>query len=100
MIVSLTLDDLDTIIKALDSADFYTNDSTFYEHLGNLKLRLEKLLEKWEKIKNVDEKIKWNNTLLRLGRGFETIEEYEKKTNELYEIRNNLKHEKRNLTKL
>ena len=76
--VSVTLDDLDTIIKALDSADFYCEDASFYEHLSELRFRLQKVLKKHEAIKNIDDRLKWNRVLLRLGTGFNTIDDYEK----------------------
>ncbi len=84
VMISLTLDDLDTVVKALDSADFYSDNSTFYEHLDHFKYRLERLMKKYETIQKIDEKIKWNHTLLRLGRGFETIDDYEKAQEILY----------------
>ena len=93
--ISITLDDLDTIVKALDSADIYINDTEenmrkFYEDKDELRRRLERLLEKWEKVKKIDEKMKWNKRIVRIGRGFNTFEEYLEKQKELREERMNL----------
>ena len=95
VIVSISLDDLDTIVKALDSADFYINSSPenekrFYEHKDKLQNRLEKLLQKWDKIKEIDDKIKWNKQIFHLGRGFHTVEEFITKQNELRNERYNI----------
>jgi hypothetical protein len=41
--ISLSLTDLDIILKALDSADFYpySAEEEFFEHLGKFKIRLQ-----------------------------------------------------------
>ena len=80
--VSLTLDDLDLIVKALESADFYINstpedEKEFYDHKDDLRYRLEKQLKKWDRIKEIDERIKWNKKIFHLGRGFHTFEEFQ-----------------------
>ena len=79
--LSVSLDDLDTIVKALDSADFYINstpedEKEFYDHKDELRYRLERLQKKWEKVKEIDEKIKWNKQIVHLGRGFHTLDEF------------------------
>ena len=79
--ISLTLDDLDLIVKALDSADFYynstpENEKKFYDHLSELRFRLEKQLNKWDKVKKIDEKMRWNNLMVHLGRGFNSFDEF------------------------
>lgn len=93
--ISITLDDLDLIIKSLDSADIYVDatpeeERKFYDHLNKLRVRLERTLKKYDAIAKIDDKIKWNHTLLKLGRGFETIEQWEKATHELYDERNRI----------
>lgn len=90
--VSLTLDDLDTIVKALDSADFYINstpedEKEFYDHKDDLRYRLEKQLKKWERIKEIDERIKWNREIFHLGRGFRTFEEFQNAQEKLLDER-------------
>lgn len=79
--LSLTLDDLDLIVKALDSADFYYNstpedEKKFYDHISELSIRLERKLKKWDRVKQIDEKIRWNKLMVHLGRGFHTFDEY------------------------
>ena len=79
--ISVTLDDLDIIVKSLDSADIYfnstpENEKKFYDHMSELRIRLEKQLNKWDKVKRIDEKIRWNNLMVRLGRGFSTFDEF------------------------
>ena len=96
--ISITLDDLDTIVKALDSSDIYIDDteenmSNFYEHKDELRRRLEHLLEKWEKVKKIDETLKWNKEIVHLGRGFNTFEEYLEKQKELRKERRKLVEE-------
>jgi DNA-binding PadR family transcriptional regulator len=93
--ISITLGDLDTIVKALDSADIYINDTEenmrkFYEDKDELRRRLERLLEKWEKVRKIDEKMKWNKQIVRLGRGFNTFDEYLETQKELKEERRKL----------
>jgi hypothetical protein len=51
--VSITLDDLDVLVKAMESSDIYIDDTDenmkrFYEHKDDLQRRLEHLLEKCE----------------------------------------------------
>ena len=79
--ISVTLDDLDIIVKSLDSADIYfnstpENEKKFYDHMSELRIRLEKQLNKWDRVKRIDEKIRWNNLMVRLGRGFSTFDEF------------------------
>ena len=98
--ISITLGDLDTIVKALDSADIYINDTEenmrkFYEDKDELRRRLERLLEKWEKVRKIDEKMKWNKHIVYLGRGFSTFDEYLEKQKELREERRKLIEEVR-----
>ena len=93
--VSITLDDLDVLVKAMESSDVYIDDTDenmkrFYEHKDELQRRLEHLLEKWEKVKKIDENLRWNKEIVRLGRGFNTFEEYLEKQKELREERMNL----------
>ena len=95
--VSITLDDLDVLVKAMESSDVYIDDTDenmkrFYEHKDELQRRLEHLLEKWEKVKKIDEKIRWNKEIVHLGRGFSTFDEY-------LEIQKELREERRNLIK-
>ena len=93
--VSITLDDLDILVKAMESSDIYMDDTDenmkkFYDHKDELQRRLEHLLEKWEKVKKIDENLRWNKEIVRLGRGFNTFEEYLEKQKELREERMNL----------
>ena len=93
--ISITLDDLDTIIKALDSADFYINstpedEKKFYDHKDDLRYRLEKQLKKWDRIKEIDERIKWNKTVVHLGRGFRTYNEFLDEQNKLLDERRDI----------
>jgi glucosamine 6-phosphate synthetase-like amidotransferase/phosphosugar isomerase protein len=90
--VSISLDDLDLIAKALDSADFYYNstpedEKKFYDHISELRYRLERHLKKWNKIKEIDEKIKWNKQVFHLGRGFHTFDEFMEAQNKLLDER-------------
>ena len=90
--VSLTLDDLDLIVKALYSPDIYIDDTPeneqkFYQHIEDLSYRLGLIQKKYEAIKDIDGKIKWNNALFKLGRGFETIGAWQKTQHALYEKR-------------
>ena len=91
--VSLTLDDLDTIVKALYSADFYTDGTPesqkeFYDHIDVLRLRLEKQLKKWQVVAKIDEKLMANREMFHLGRGFHTF-------NEFMEAQEKLRYERR-----
>jgi hypothetical protein len=43
--VSMSMEDLDIVLKALDSADFYSDDEEFFAHLGKLKARLDNLYD-------------------------------------------------------
>ena len=95
VVVSLTLDDLDLVVKALESADFYMNgtpeeEEAFYNHIYDLRLRLNALHDKWSEIKRVEDKIKWNLNLIRLGRGFKTFEDFHKSQGELLDERRDL----------
>ena len=79
--ISITLDDLDIIVKAMESSDIYINDTEenmrkFYEHKDGVQRRLERLLKKWESVKQIDEKIKWNKRMVHLERGFNSFDEY------------------------
>lgn len=90
--ISITLDDLDIIVKSLESADIYINDTEenerkFYDHMDELRLRLEKTLKKWEEVKKIDERIKWNKEVFVLGRGFSTVDEFDEAQKKLYEKR-------------
>lgn len=90
--VSFTLDDLDLIVKSLESADIYVNytaeeNRKFYDHIDELRLRLEKTLKKWEEVKKIDERIKWNKEVFVLGRGFTTVDEFDEAQKKLFEKR-------------
>ena len=90
--LSLTLDDLDLVVKALDSADFYynstpENEKKFYDHISELGIRLEEQLKKWDRVRQIDEKIKWNKYMVHLGRGFHTFDEFLETQNKLMDER-------------
>ena len=79
--VSIKLEDLELITMALDSADFYLNDSEervkeFFEHIDNLRFRLEKITKNWNEIKILEDKIEWNKTLIHLHRGFTSYDDF------------------------
>ena len=79
--VSLKLDDIFLLTESLDSADFYFEGSDedkekFYEGINQLRHRLEKTHEKWNKIKEIEEKIKFNNKMVSLGRGFNKFDDF------------------------
>lgn len=91
--VSITLDDLDIIVKSLEcGGDIFVNDTEenerkFYDHIDELRLRLEKTLKKWEEVKKIDERIKWNKEVFVLGRGFSTVDEFDEAQKKLFEKR-------------
>ena len=41
--VSMSMEDLDIVLKALGSADFYSYDDEFFAYLGKLRTRLDNL---------------------------------------------------------
>lgn len=77
--ISVTSDDLDTIVRALDGADFYLNgtdewEKKFWKHLDFLKYRLEFTLKKEEKLKELKEKKDHIQYCIVHQRGFTTEE--------------------------
>ncbi len=98
--VNISLDDLGIVVEALESADFYINDTEenekkFYDHKDELRWRLDRLLKKWGKIKEIDEKIRWNKSVVRLGRGFTTYDEFMETQHALLDERRNIKEKER-----
>lgn len=45
--VSLSDEEIDIIIEALESADFYSDDENFYKKLEKLRRKLKRLDEEW-----------------------------------------------------
>ena len=80
--VSLTIDDLDTIIQGLES-DFYVNgtpeqEAKFWLHLKALRGRLSKILEKEKKLQDLNNELEHVMFCISHEVGFSTDEGFAK----------------------
>jgi len=80
--ISLTLEDLNTILQGLDS-DFYVNgtpeqEKKFWLHLEKLRGRLNKILEKEKKLQDLNNELKHVQFCISHGVGFQTDEGFAK----------------------
>ena len=80
--ISLTIDDLDTIIQGLES-DFYVNgtpeqEAKFWLHLKALRGRLSKILEKEKKLQDLNNELEHVMFCISHEVGFSTDEGFAK----------------------
>ena len=80
--ISLTIDDLDTIIQGLES-DFYVNgtpeqEEKFWLHLKALRGRLSKILEKEKKLQDLNNELEHVMFCISHEVGYSTDEGFEK----------------------
>ena len=80
--ISLTIDDLDTIIQGLES-DYYVNgtpeeEQKFWLHLDALKRRLSKILEKEKKLQDLNNELKHVTFCISHEVGFSSDEGFAK----------------------